>query len=169
MINSAEKPVCTNNSEPTLREGYKERFLYSLFPCALLCFIYLFFGPLSLIHENTDAFHISITQATPYYLAAFIHGSAGLAAALGLLKGALFNHAVRIVLWFGIASYIQRNMLNPDFGLLDGRAIPWQEYTGTALINIAIWFALLLAVGAAAVLLRKQWKKIVCIVSAIVI
>ncbi len=169
MINSAEKPVCTNNSEPTLREGYKERFLYSLFPCALLCFIYLFFGPLSLIHENANSFHISITQATPYYLAAFVLGSAGLAAVAALLRGPLLDGVLRVILWLGLASYIQRNMLNPDFGLLDGRAYPWQEYTGTALINIAIWLALLLAVGAAEVLLGKRWKKAACAVSAIVI
>lgn len=164
-----DKTACENNSGPVLREGYKERFLYALFPCGLLCFIYLFFGPLSLIHTNEAAFYITIAQATPWYLVAFIICCAGMTAVLALLKGSLFEGAVKFVFWLGIASYIQRNMLNPDLGLLDGHAIQWQEYTSHALINIAIWGALLLAVCAAAMLLPKQWKKIICAASAIVI
>ncbi|MDO4565805.1 MAG: hypothetical protein Q4B42_00590 [Oscillospiraceae bacterium] len=148
---------------------YKNRFLYALFPCGLFCFIYLFFGPLSLIHTNSSVLKITIFSATPYYLLAFAAGTLLSSALLAILRGSLFCGAATMVLWLSLGSYIQRNMLNPDFGLLIGTAIPWEEYTGRTLLNLAFWGALLLLLFLLKNALKAKWEKVLRIVSVIVV
>lgn len=160
---AGNKGKCTNElNRIDGWRGYKERFFYALFPCGLLCFIYLFFGPLFLIHNNATAFHINILQATPWYLCVFVPGTVLFAAMVALFKGQLFQGWIRVVLWLSVASYIQCYILNPDFGLLNGKPVEWPELADVSLINLGVWGLMFFILSFAEVKLNKYWKKIVC-------
>lgn len=44
-----------------------------------------------------------------------------------------------------IAFYVQGNLINLNYGVLDGRAIPWDKMIGAGIVNLTIWEAIVLA------------------------
>lgn len=63
---------------------------------------------------------------------------------------------VSLIFSLGLGFYIQGNYIVTDYGVLDGTAINWVNYTGTAMIGALIW-SICLAVPLILLHIRFQW------------
>ncbi|MDO5111457.1 MAG: hypothetical protein Q4E65_04030 [Clostridia bacterium] len=150
-------------------DAWRQRFYTALLPCALLVFIYWFFGPLELIHANQSSIGVDALTALPWYAAAFMLLTLLLSALLALFRGAYYENGLKAIAAFALASYIQGNFLNPNFGLLNGALIDWREYTAQANVGLLLWAGVFAAVYAACRLLKKHRFRLLCGVSAMLI
>ncbi len=160
---AAVKPLLENATD------YKHRLLLSVFPAALLVFIYFFFGPLDLITANGIDILFDMLAALPYYLCAFLVLTAVITALISLLRGKAFDRAVITVFVLAVASYIQGTFLNPYLGLLDGKTIDWSKYRTDALINIFIWILMAAVLTTACRFLKKHRYKLISGLSILLI
>ncbi|MEG0751823.1 MAG: sulfatase-like hydrolase/transferase [Oscillospiraceae bacterium] len=105
----------------------------------------------------------------PYFIPLFLIALLFVTLAASLCKGKIFSFVVNCIFGVGLASYIQGNFLNLNLGLLDGSSIPWNEYSAHALINIAIWFIILLIPVGINYFSEKHWAKALAIVSLVLV
>lgn len=147
----------------------KQRLWLCLLPSFCLCYTVLFFGPVELYMGNTNAVRFSLADLSLGMGVTCIVAFACMAGVLLLLRGMVLNIAAGLAFGGAVAVYLQGNMLNLDLGVLDGTAIPWEDYTTWGLLNALIWLVLL-----ALPLVLLAWKraffpKVVCYGSALII
>ncbi|MCP1714725.1 hypothetical protein J2T58_000565 [Methanocalculus alkaliphilus] len=109
----------------------------------LLSVTLLFFGPSYLYYTNLLQIPYYYTDLVWLFVAYSLAAGAILAIVLILLKGTVHQRAVAIVFALGLLFWIQGHILVWDYGILDGRAIIWEDYLINGIIDSAIWIALL--------------------------
>lgn len=135
--------------------------------CALtFAFTFIVFGPYEVYISNMQyiTFHFS-QMVLPMALAGLVV-FAVLFLVLIALRGKIFNYALSALFAVTLAGYLQCNFLNVDHGALDGAGIAWADFASTTILNIAVWFAVALAVFAVLYFSRKVWAvgiQLVCI------
>ncbi len=113
----------------------------------------LLFPTLSIYLGNLDEFSLPLFGALKVSALMFLVGTAILFLLVRLLTPA---DRARIGLLFAglsLLCWLQANLLVWDYGVLDGRDIPWREHRGRQAIDLAAW--LLLAVGMVILARRK--------------
>lgn len=151
-----------------LKTGFsKSKFLFALIPCGLFAFMYFFFGPTELVYSNKKDMAVDILQTTPYFTAAFIAVALLTAALVSLFKDEAYDNLLKFIVGFSVASYLQSLFFNVGFDWLDGVAIQWQLYAAEALLNLALWVAVIFAMWPISKMLKSNWKKAVCGVCAL--
>lgn len=109
-------------------------------PVLLLVITYFVYMPSVLFLGNVDEFAVEFSKVAPLIaiisVAVFL-----LLAVVGFML--VWEKASRVytTLIFGIALgfYVQGNFLNPDFGVMNGADIVWEDYTTASVISIAAW------------------------------
>ncbi|WP_343089342.1 sulfatase-like hydrolase/transferase [Methanocalculus natronophilus] len=109
----------------------------------LLSVTLLFFGPSYLYYTNLLQIPYYYTDLVWLFVAYSLAAGAILAIVLILLKGTVHQRAVAIVFALGLLFWIQGHILVWDYGVLDGRAIIWEDYLINGIIDSVIWIALL--------------------------
>lgn len=112
------------------------------------------FGPLELYCTNLNEFWFAFSDTL---IIVFI--SAGISAAVLGLIGLLLRGKARdaygmLIFLVSVALYIQGNYANINYGVLDGKAIDWSQYTDYAILDTMGW--LLLIGGGIFLFIRKK-------------
>ena len=76
----------------------------------------------------------------------------------------MHHHSRRIlsalVLALAVCLYLQGNFLNPDYGELDGRAVPWGDFKVYAILDTLFWVAVPILFVTLAVKKRRLFRKL---------
>jgi hypothetical protein len=120
-------------------------------PAALIVGTVFVFGPATLYRGNAPEIRAAFGDIlSAYALPAAV--TLGLLVAPAVLLGGRWRSAyATLLVAVGILLWFQGNVLVWDYGVLDGRDIPWGSFRGRAAIDLVIWGA----VGTAAVLLNQ--------------
>ncbi len=148
---------------------FKTRLLLAALVSFSCAFTFVIFGLLDLYISNASNFIFGFYDLFWTTLLAGLAVFVVLTALLVIFRGTAFNIAVSVVLGGVVAGYVQGNFLNIDFGELTGDAIMWSDYTKHAIINAAIWVAIIGACVALCLFAKKAWSKVVYIVPALLI
>ncbi|HZK29497.1 MAG TPA: hypothetical protein VFD19_04700 [Clostridia bacterium] len=148
---------------------FKQRLLPSALLSACLFFTFVVFGVYELFITNLSAFAFPFSAILPGVALVAIAGTILLTTLLSLLRGRLFDLAASCLLGFILAGYAQGNVLNPSLGQLTGDAIPWELYRGEALVNLAIWAAILSLPLVVRFFWKKSWNFLVKLIPSILI
>ncbi|MDR1188024.1 MAG: hypothetical protein LBK95_11315 [Bifidobacteriaceae bacterium] len=121
-------------------------------------FLFFGFGFLDLYLRNPSEFPFSFGQLALPTLGLAAGIGLLIAAVLVILRGRVFDLAVSLVLGVTLAAWVQANFLNLDYGELNGVAIRWEHYTRWAVVDTAIWLALIAAPVVLRLVSRKIWN-----------
>lgn len=153
----------------TGKRPFQKRLLLALGPSLALSFTLLFFGPLDLSYISRDYVTYSALDILPQ--TAVIMGTAFLALLLAASIPGGKVHAFLISVYSGLslAFYLQGAFLNPDLGTLDGHTINWPSFSTKMVINLAIWFLILLIPHLVHYFSNRIWQRFVILISAALI
>lgn len=151
-----------------IRKFYS-RLVLAVLPCLLLTLIYIVFGPIEIVCGNSTFLQYSYLDILVPILTLGLGVFILLLITVAFMKGRFFVYAVSVVFGFSIASYVQANYLNINFGLLDGTSINWSAYTSHAILNLGVWIVILFIPFVTCYFSKKLWKHMVCYGSALVI
>lgn len=151
------------------QEISKRGFWEILLPALFLSFTFFIFGPLELYISNIAEFWFSLRDVLwPSVLAGFL--VCMLLFLVGIfLRGNWREYYICLLIGVGVALYIQGNFVKTDYGVLDGRAIQWENYTSTAIWNTLLWIACIVLPFVGRTLFKKQYKTGVTLVSGCVL
>jgi hypothetical protein len=144
-----------NMTEPSHSNAsqYRMRQSLSVFCIALLPVLTLFlFGPFTLYAGNHGEFESGFGDLFPVLLTLAVTICLILSAIGLVLRGALRERYLSLLLVLGVLLWIQGNFLAGHYGLLDGRGIEWQAFEWPAWADIFLWLA---AIVIALALYRK--------------
>ena len=151
------------------KRSFPKRLLLAALPSLAVCFTLFFFGPLDLTYVSRNFVNYSALEILPYVslltAAAFV-----ILLLLASIPGGKV-HAFLVSVYAGIAAalYIQGAFLNPDFGTLDGHTINWPSFSTMMLVNLIIWFLILLLPHLIHYFSNRTWRLFVMILSGAII
>lgn len=149
--------------------NYKKRLVISIFPAALLCFTFIFFGPFEMAMTNSSSLVFEpLTVGFTMGVSAFVLFAA-VTFVLPLLRGKIFNYATSATFAVSVAGYLQGNFLNGELGALTGDAIAWHNMKDAMIINLVIWAVIFLIPFILAFFNIKIWKFSVQFVSIVLV
>lgn len=149
--------------------GYQKRLLLSALAMLAFCFTFLFYGPLEMVAFSADSLVFSWVDVLGILaLAASAAWVAG-ALLLALLRGKIFNYALSVLFALTLAGWLQAALMNGSLGTLTGDTLDWADMAGEMFGNLCLWALVLLAVLLVMYLHREVWKKVICIVSALLV
>ena len=113
--------------------------IHTLLSMLLLLITITIFGPIELYCTNYEEFWFSLKDMAIVSAILFvIVGSLG--GIIGwLLKGKGRELYSCILFSLGVASYLQGNYININYGVLNGKDIDWDNYQGYAVFDTLIW------------------------------
>lgn len=115
----------------------------TLIPAALaLCFTYFIFAPAEQYMLNQSEMWFSLWGILPQALITFALSLAVLCGIGYLLPVKARRALSALLIALALCFYLQGNFINADYGELDGRAIPWQNYTLYAVLDTLFWLIL---------------------------
>lgn len=125
---------------------FKSRIQKVLWPSLCVAFFIAVFVPINAYVSNIQEF----PAVRPEMLLSvagliFLFFALCLTMSLGLIRSrAVLSIALSSLIGLMIALYVQGNVINLDYGVLDGRTIPWEQMRTAGLLNTAVW---MLAIG----------------------
>lgn len=134
------------------------KFIIAFLAAFAVCFTVVIFGPFELYMSNIVSFDFKLSDFMPWLVLITICISLIFALISLLLNEKVYNWVLTLSVWLLISSYLQGNVLNKDYGTLDGTKIAWENYRLSGICNAGIWLLLL---GVLVVLLYKFtniWK-----------
>ena len=147
------------------KRKFPQRLLLALLPCLALSFTLCFFGPLDLVCLNSGFVAYSALDLIPYTAAVMGAVLAGLLLVASVPGGKVHAFIVSTITGMAAAVYLQGAFLNPDFGTLDGHTINWQSFSRPMLVNLAVWFVILLIPHLIHYFSIRFWKRFVMVIS----
>ena len=114
-----------------------------------------FFVPFALFLLNRESFFAAPHIVAGILLAFTTAATLIFATPLFLTKGTLRFILLALVAFLSIGVWMQANLLNWDYGLLDGSALRWRLLEKRSLIDVATWFALFMAISIVSI--RKEF------------
>ncbi len=147
----------------------RAEFLEMLLPSLFLSFTFFLFGPVELYISNITEFWFSFGDVLwPSMLVGIF--SCGILLLVGsLLRGRWREYYFCLLMGIAIALYVQGNFVKIDYGVLDGRAIPWENYTSVAIWNTLLWIACIVLPFIGRLSFRKQYKTGIAMVAGCVL
>ncbi len=126
-----------------------------LLSALLVAVTFFVFGPIEIYISNMTELWFPIQDVLFPSILAGIAAFALLALVGFLLRGRWREWYCCLLTGVGIALYIQGNFLQTDYGVLDGREIPWEAYRTVAVWNTILWIVCI----ALPFVIRWKWKK----------
>ena len=138
-------------------------------PAFALSFTLFFFGPLDLAYLSRTDITYSPLEILP--VTALVIGIVFLALLLAASGPGGKLHAFLVSIYTGgsLATYIQGAFLNPDLGTLDGHTVIWTQLSTAMLVNLAVWFFILLVPHLIHYFSNRAWRRFVMLASAALI
>jgi len=127
----------------TTKDKTIEKKISYLFPLILGPFTFLLFGPIEMVTRNSAALWFSWIDVIHIIIVAFLVCFAILLLIVFFLPRKIQRYYIAVIWGIGFALYIQGNIIQVDYGILDGSAPVWDEYRIWAIINTLIWIVLL--------------------------
>lgn len=151
------------------KRSFPNRLLLAAAPSFALAFTLFFFGPLDLTYISRD--YLTYTAFTVLPSAAWITGIVFLVFLLAASIPGGKVHAFLVSAYTGIAAaiYLQGAFLNPDFGSLDGHTVNWTGYSKIMMINLAVWFLIVLIPYLVRYFSSSLWQQFVRFLSIVLI
>lgn len=141
----------------------KKQNLCLLLSCIAFCFTLLVFSPGEFLASHQSDFWFGWSNVGLCFIAAFAAGLlAFYACGRFVFRSSLIYSAVLIAL--SLLSYIQGNYINPDYGLLDGSSINWNDFKTYGIFNTVLWVGILVI---AIVIAIKKPRFMVSLVKAV--
>ena len=132
----------------------------TLIPAALaLCFTYFIFAPAEQYMLNQSEMWFSLWGIVPAALITFAVSMAALCLVGYFLPVKARRVMSAVLISLALCFYLQGNFINADYGELDGRAIPWQDYKLYAVLDTLFWLIVPAAVIVFALKKRKLFHK----------
>ena len=153
----------------TGKRSFPKRLALSAGPAFALSFMLFFFGPLDLAYLSRDDITYSPLEIVPVTALIMLIAFLILLLAAAVPGGKIHADLVSAYTGFSIAVYIQGAFLNPDLGTLDGRLIDWKSLSTRMLINLALWFFILLIPYLIHYFSNRIWRRFVTLVSVILV
>ncbi|MCL2736630.1 MAG: LTA synthase family protein [Propionibacteriaceae bacterium] len=134
-----------------------------------LAMVFVLFSVLDLFSSNATQFAFTIHDLLPVTLLIFACLGAGLTVALFIFRGRVFDALICAVAGVSTAGWLQMHFWNPDFGSFMGVPVKWQDYTRVAVVNLAMWFAVIAAVFLIRVLSKKLWTAVMVVLAIVIL
>lgn len=117
----------------------KNRFKRICMPCLLLSVIFGLCGPIQLYLTNMSELWFSIEDIAWLCLFNGVILFTVLSGIGLLLPESIVGYYTAVLFGISIGLYIQGNFDPTDYGVLDGKAINWDNYQLTGIFNTALW------------------------------
>lgn len=127
------------------KKNAPDKILAASIPAVFLAFTFCVFGPLEIYMTNvTELWFPMSAILLPSILAGAI--CCGILVLIGIsIPSGVREWYSCFLTGLGLALYIQGNFIHVDYGVLDGRDIRWEDHTGVAIWDTAIWAVCLAA------------------------
>lgn len=135
---------------------YSQKLFVSLLLIALIVIAYVIRGPLEIYAGNTHEFVFTLCDFLPWILAICAIILVMIGCLLALLPDEPFRLVSVILLWFGVASWIQDLFLNKKLAEANGGPMDWASLGLLPRNNALVWIVLL----AVAIFLYIRFKQI---------
>lgn len=137
--------------------AYKQKLPASFLLVLLIVIAYVIRGPLEIYAGNAHEFLFTLGDFLPWLLVV----GAGILVVMGCLLALLpdlgFYLVSALLLWFGVASWIQDLFLNIRLSGENGSPLDWNNLELLPQINLIIWGALLVAIFLLCFFLKTSW------------
>ncbi|MBQ9827074.1 MAG: sulfatase-like hydrolase/transferase [Lachnospiraceae bacterium] len=143
-----------------MAETIKNRSKGSIIFILFLIVTFFIFGPLSLYLTNVKEFWFGLSDVLRAVCICSAIALLILIVIAFLLPGKVNEWFICLLFGGTLALYIQGNFVNTDYGTLDGTAIDWSQYRGTAVWNTIMWIVCLAAPFVLRFFVKRSWKKI---------
>ncbi|MBQ6504236.1 MAG: hypothetical protein IJI57_10030 [Flexilinea sp.] len=153
----------------TGKRSFSKRLVLSAGPSFVLSFMLFFFGPLDLAYVSRDDITYSPLEIVPVTALIMLISFLVLLLAAAIPGGKIHAGLVSAYTGFGIALYVQGAFLNPDLGTLDGHSIEWTSLSTRMLLNLVLWFFIVLIPYLIHYFSNRSWRRFVSMVSMILI
>ena len=121
---------------------YDKGSLLSVLPLILLPFTFFLFGPIEMVLRNTVSLWFTWLDILPILLVCFALCFVVLCFIGLMLPKKIRRYFIALFWGFGFATYVQGNVLQVEYGIMDGTPVLWEEFAQWAIINTIIWCVL---------------------------
>lgn len=137
---------------------YRQKLLVMLLLVLQIVVAYMIRVPLEIYAKNAHQLLFTLADFMPWLLAIGVSVLVTFSGLLALLPDGPFHVASAILLWFGVASWLQDMFMNRILTGAQGNKLDWASLGTLPLNNFMIWMVLL-----AAVILLYVLRKNVCV------
>lgn len=148
------------------KRNYKTRLLIAMAASFVMCFTFIFFGPIELTAFGQDSLTFHVFDVLYIMAMVAIVSFVIISLVVSMFKGRIFNYIVTAIFSITICGYIQGNFLNGQLGALTGDAIDWHLQRTGMLINLLVWLIIFIIPYIVLYLHKKGWKNMIYIVSS---
>ena len=142
-----------------------ERIKTALWPCVLLVFTVLLYGPLETYCTAKGELLVGLGSVVKFFAPAAVVAFLLLLAVCSLVWEKAAHVLLCLTFSLGLGLYLQGSFLNADYGVLNGAQIVWENYKTYGIINTIIWAAVILLPLVFLLLKRKLAVKTVSLAS----
>lgn len=139
---------------------YKQKLLTELLLVALIVIAYVIRGPLEIYAGNTQDLEFRLFDFLPWLLVIGVVFVAAASLLLARLPDVPFCMVSILLLWFGMASWIQEMFLNKKLSEANGAPMDWDSLGTMPRNNFLIWMLILAAVVLLCVRFKSSWRPI---------
>lgn len=136
---------------------YKQKLSVSLLLVLLIIVAYVIRGPLEIYAGNVNDFLFTLGDFLPWLLVIGIAILVIAGCLLALLSDAFFRMASVLLLWFGVASWVQDLFLNIKLTEVNGGPLDWGSLGSFPKTDLMIWLALLAGAFFLCVRRKASW------------
>lgn len=147
----------------------KKQLLLNFFTSFLLGFMILIFGPAEIFFANITEFEFLYGEFAGYMAILFLVSVLLLTAVLTIIPEKIHRIVLSVIFGISLAGYLQIMFLNKNLDLLGVNPNGYQVQTSRWIGNIIIWFVVIAAVIALAILKKEIWKKLVSYLASFLI
>ena len=135
--------------------NYGQKLLTSLLLVGLIVIAYVVRGPLEIYAGNTKEFLFTLGDFLPWILLIALLILAAASGLLSLLPDVLFHFTSALLLWFGVASWMQDLFLNKKLVEVNGAPMDCASLGSLPKKNLLVWLMLLAGIFIVYII-RKQ-------------
>lgn len=136
---------------------YRQKLIVSLLLVALIVITYIIRKPLEIYVGNANEFLFVLSDFLPY-LVLIALGIFVITGVLSVfLSDAIFTLVSVLLLWFGVASWMQDLFLNKKLSEVDGGPMDWDSLGSLPNNNLLIWLVLLFVAILLCIILKQKW------------
>lgn len=139
---------------------YKHKLSVSLLLVLLIVVAYVIRGPIEIYAGNVNEFLFTLGDFLPWLLVIGVVILVVVGCLHAFLPDVPFCVASVLLLWFGVASWIQDLFLNIKLAEGDGGPLVWDSLGSFPLIDLVIWLALLVGALLLCIRFRSSWLSV---------
>ena len=128
----------------SLLDDLKKESVQTNLCVALLISLTLFvFGSANLYFTNVTEFAFLFSKIWYYFLALALLLLVGIFIVLQKINDTYTKKIAALFFAIGLLLWIQGNIIVWNYGLLDGQAIPWEDYFWNGIVDVIVWIGIL--------------------------